>query len=778
MALRVALLGIYHESNTFIDNPTTLADFENGHLLQGESIRLEYASAYHEIGGMLKVMDSEGIEVVPVYFAEATPGGVISSDTYRNLTQQMLLQLAQVDELDGCLVAAHGAAVSEDYRDMDGEWLEQLRQAIGPDIPIVGTLDLHANVSQKMVDATDALVIYKENPHLDQRERGEDAARILVRMLKEDTRVVQYLVQVPLAISIEQQLTDSEPCKSLYLEAELLGRQTGVLAVSVALGFPYADVAEMGTSVLVVTEADAALAKQVANQLGKYIWDNRSNYVGHKISIAEATTQVESAHKPVLLLDMGDNIGGGASGTGLCLAQALNKSGSCRFFCYLHSPSAVEFLQDKVIGKQYSLLLDGFNDIGPTKLAVEVTLERLSNGVFHEENPRHGGQAHYDMGQIAVIRTEGGSVFLLSTLRIPPFSLRQLTSFDINPEQFDVIIAKGVNAPIAAYGPVCRTVIQVDTPGVTQADMTRFTYSHRRVPLFPFEQGRLPATLTIPQEYIKDLPFYTEGPAIDKLGRQFYTNLTGQAIFHFDQDGKSHHWSAARCPNGQAIDTKGYHLVCDSEESSLLCFDQMGQRVSTIAHGSCAGQQLHVPNDVVVDDTGGVYFTDSIRHNGSVFHVSPEGKEYCVATGLDYPNGLALSPSGDILYVAESYANRILQFRKDQDSTWHMEVFANLPANDSGMPIDNLPDGIAFDKHGRLWVAHYGMGALQVLGSDGQWLASVYCGFPLVSNVCFDYQNEQLLVTGGYGEPGPGALIRIDLRTLDMLLYEEERTTN
>ena len=119
---------------------------------------------------------------------------------------------------------------------------------------------------------------------------------------------------------------------------------------------------------------------------------------------------------------------------------------------------------------------------------MEVSLQQLADGRFEETAPRHGGQVNYNMGDMAVVSTAKGNVVMLTSRRVPPFSLRQLTAFGIFPRDFEVVVAKGVNAPIAAYGPECPTIIQVNTPGVTQADMTAFTYKNRRKPLFPFEQ--------------------------------------------------------------------------------------------------------------------------------------------------------------------------------------------------------------------------------------------------------------------------------------------------
>ena len=167
--LKVGLVGIYHESNTFLSGKTTLQDFRKGHFFVGERIREEYVDAHHEIGGMLEVLDAHPrITLIPLFFAEATPGGTIESSTAEKLVEDLLECLRRAGTLDGLMVAVHGAAVAEISRDFDGHWLEAVRKQVG-DIPVIGTLDPHANVSHKMISATNALVAYETNPHIDQR---------------------------------------------------------------------------------------------------------------------------------------------------------------------------------------------------------------------------------------------------------------------------------------------------------------------------------------------------------------------------------------------------------------------------------------------------------------------------------------------------------------------------------------------------------------------------------------------------------------------------------
>ena len=487
MADRIALLGIYHESNTFIPRKTVLEDFRNGHWFFGDEIAKEYRNAHHEIGGMLEVLENAGLEACPVMFAEATPGGIITTETYETLLQSMLECLKGKLPVDGCLVIPHGAGVSEQESDMDGHWLTMVREVLGEDVPIMGTLDLHANVSQRMITATNALVAYRKNPHLDQRECGKEAASLLVNYLKGKCKPVQYLVQTPLTISIEQQLTDVEPCKSLYEVAAKAGRETGVMSVSVALGFPYADVHEMGTSVLVVTDNDSLQARRTAEELGTYLIKNRHRYIGLRLSVDSAIKSLDNREGPTLLLDMGDNIGGGSPGNGLGLLRELEKEKKYRYFSYQFDPIAAGMSANCRIGDSFPLMLTGFDETGPASIVIQVTLKSIVDGRFREDQPRHGGQVAYDMGVTAIVETPGGGTLMVSSKRIPPFSLKQLTAFGIEPKDFDVLVAKGVNAPIAAYGPVCKHIVQVDTPGVTQADVTRFSFNHRRKPLFPFE---------------------------------------------------------------------------------------------------------------------------------------------------------------------------------------------------------------------------------------------------------------------------------------------------
>ena len=213
--MRVALLGIVHESNTFVIEPTTLKKFEESRLFFDHDIILNYRNSFHELGGMIEVLEMNEIEIVPILYAEATPGGKVTKDAFDFLLHEAMTRVKQQLPFDGILVVPHGAAVCEACDDMDGYWLSQLRAIIGPQIPIIGTLDPHANVSQLMIQSTDALVAYKTNPHIDQRTVGMEAATIMVDFLLGNIKPIQSFSSLPLVIGIEQQYSEKDPYKYL-----------------------------------------------------------------------------------------------------------------------------------------------------------------------------------------------------------------------------------------------------------------------------------------------------------------------------------------------------------------------------------------------------------------------------------------------------------------------------------------------------------------------------------------------------------------------------------
>jgi microcystin degradation protein MlrC len=486
--MRVGVVALLQESNTFLAQATTLAHFEQDLLAEGEEVRARLVGAHHEVAGFFSGLHETGLEAVPIFAARALPFGVMTADTLSALLARMDAALNRAGPLDGLLVAPHGATVSADVPDVDGHWLSRLRSRFGARIPIIGTLDLHANLSPQMVAACDALIAYRTNPHLDQRARGREAAALMARTLGGEVRPVMAAAFPPLAVNIECQATAAEPCRSLYAFADAALHQPSVLSNSLLLGFPYADVAEMGAAVIAVTDADVGQAQRLAAGLAGHWWQRRAEFTGRMIDVEEAVERAASLAGPVCLLDMGDNVGGGSPGDGTTLAHALFRRPLTPACVCLVDPESVRQATAAGIGGRCRLCAGGKTDHlhGPP-LEAEVTVRGLYDGRFTETEARHGGLTSFDQGPSAVVETDNGLTLLLTSRRMVPFSLGQLTSCGLDPARFRVLVAKGVHAPVAAYAPVCKHLLRVNTPGVTTADLRQLVYNYRRRPMFPFE---------------------------------------------------------------------------------------------------------------------------------------------------------------------------------------------------------------------------------------------------------------------------------------------------
>ena len=487
--MRIGLIAFLHESNTFSHQPTTLESFRQNLLLTGEPIRAALANAHHEMGGFFAGLAAAGVEAVPLFAARALPSGTIAATDFDSLMGMMLDAVRGAGTLDGILVAPHGATVSEPFPDADGHWLSVLRNEVGRALPVIGTLDAHTNLSPLMVESCNALVSYRTNPHLDQRARGVEAASLMVRTVRGEISPVMAAAYPPMAISIDRQCTEESHLQPLYRAANEQLQVDGLLSNSILLGFPYADVAEMGSSVIAVADGDETLAKQAASHVAEAMWSMRHELDGKFTSVNAALEQCIDATDRVCLLDMGDNVGGGSAADGTELLAAIHERGIGPAFGCIYDPESVQACELAGPGQRLRLSVGGKTDrLHGAPMDCEVTVKTVCNGKFTEPQPRHGGITEFDQGRTAICQTDAGLTLMLTSLRMVPFSLHQLTSCGVDPRQFRILIAKGVNAPIAAYREVCERFIRVNTLGSTCADMTRLTYQHRRRPLFPLEQ--------------------------------------------------------------------------------------------------------------------------------------------------------------------------------------------------------------------------------------------------------------------------------------------------
>jgi len=493
--MRIAALGFHHETNTFQSVKTDYDSFADYEFLRGSQIADRHATSKFTLAGYFQSAQKFEFDLVPLLWAFTGPTGTITKDAFDRIATEMIDMLKENGPWDGVLLAQHGAAVSDEYPDMDGEISRRVREVVGLETPVVMTLDLHSNITQDQVDNTDAIVAFRTNPHLDPVERAVEASDILVKTIRGEVRPVQHLVQVPMIINIVKQPTSFGPMKEIMDEVDEVLEKPGVLSASCGQGFPYADVDQMGVSFLVVTDGDAELAEKQANWLARKAWDRRAELQNDSPSIEEAISSAMNApsdDRPTAIMDVGDNVGGGgtADSTHL-LAEAIRQGlkGEQSLLLSLFDPSAVQACVSAGVGSTVTLKVGaGTDHLHGEPVEVTGYVRAITDGKFEEPKPIHGGFRFFDYGPSVALDTEDGHTIALHTVRgIGNMSREQYYFMGIFPEKYRVIICKGTVSPRAAYEPIAREIIMADSQGVTSANMSSFSYEHRRKPLYPFE---------------------------------------------------------------------------------------------------------------------------------------------------------------------------------------------------------------------------------------------------------------------------------------------------
>ena len=527
--MRLAILGISHETNTFSVTPATYEEFENssghvGKILRGDEISDQYATSEYTIAGYLQAAEELTFDPVLLMHARTGPIGTITKDAYDRISGEMLGMLRDQGPWDGVLLSNHGAAVSEEFPDMDAEFTRAVREIVGPQVPVGITLDMHANISKDTVANTDVCVVWRTTPHLDTKLRGRKTAELIYRTALGEIKPVQFIEMPPMLVNIVKQFTGQEPMLSLVDECIKANEIENVLDTSIAEGYPYADVEEMGMSWITITDGDSDLAEKISKDLASRAWERRvdlnkavasihdalsqaeERYVGSKpegienylpddgSALAEAEPSDHSHLGPIVLMDVGDNIGAGSSADSTHILKIAKEMGVKGYLQSLYDPESVQTCVDAGVGAEIALDVGGkTDDMHGEPIHVVGTVSVIDDGPYEETRPTHGGTRFYNDGQRVIFNTVNGMTILLTSSRSGNTARAQMYSMGINPEDYRIVVAKGVSSPRPAYQPIAAEIIIVNSPGVTSADLDTFEFKSRRVPLYPFEEPVYPA---------------------------------------------------------------------------------------------------------------------------------------------------------------------------------------------------------------------------------------------------------------------------------------------
>jgi microcystin degradation protein MlrC len=261
----------------------------------------------------------------------------------------------------------------------------------------------------------------------------------------------------------------------------------GILAASLLPGFAYADVPQMGPALIVVADGDPNLARREADRLGNILWETRTQLVRQLPDARAAVAQAVGAERlPVVLVETGDNVGGGSAGDAtFVLSELLLQKATDSVVC-LFAPDEVRQCAAAGIGAEVRLTVGGKVDrLHGEPVTVTGRVKVLHDGTYLEPEVRHGGKRLNHMGLTALLELPGRNLLVLNSQRHPPFSSGQLTCVGIEPRRQRIVVVKAAIAYKAAYAPLAGTIIEVDTPGTTAVNPERFTYRHIRRPMYP-----------------------------------------------------------------------------------------------------------------------------------------------------------------------------------------------------------------------------------------------------------------------------------------------------
>ncbi|MBO9356444.1 microcystin degradation protein MlrC [Bordetella petrii] len=489
--MRWLLAMIKHETNTFSPVATPLERFFRGNpeILAGEQAIRAYENTDSGLGGYIEIARREGAEIVVPVAAESWPSAPTDADTYARLCELVLDEVRR-GGYDAILLDLHGAMVAEGVEDAEGNLLRRLRD-IDPDTPVGITLDMHANIYDDIVRHATVVTGFHTYPHVDIRASGIRAADVIARTLKGEIRPVMAWANKPMLPHIMCQGTHADPNKSLQDRCRALESQ-GVLAASVFVGFPHADIREAGLSAVVCTDADLPAAERHRDALLDAAWQGREQWVFHCEPLQPAIARAKAIEQgPVILLDHFDNTGsGGTMDTTAVLAEILRQELDNVAFYALCDPQAAQQAAAAGVGADITLALGGKVPMPALKqqsqpLSVAGRVKLVFDGVYLNRGPMYRGVRN-DTGLTVVFDTGRVQIVIVSRHQ-EPFDINCLLSAGIDPLQKRYVALKSRVHWRAGFADMATDIIACTGVGVTTSDYSQVEFKHVRRPIYPLD---------------------------------------------------------------------------------------------------------------------------------------------------------------------------------------------------------------------------------------------------------------------------------------------------
>jgi microcystin degradation protein MlrC len=485
---RIAIGGFQHETNTFAPSPADYAAFEAGGgwpgVQYGEPLFGAIEGANIPAQGAVQALRAAGHTLVGTAWGAASPSAQVTRDAFERILGEMVSRLQAALPVDGVCLDLHGAMVAEHFDDGEGEILRRVREAIGPRVPLVASLDLHGNVTRAMVAHADGLVGYRTYPHVDMADTGARAARLLDTILKTGARPAKAYATLDFLTGLPSQCSFIEPCKGIYALLEGLERSSGAMLTFMP-GFPMADFDECGMTVFGYG-ADAGKVAAAVEQLRGAVSDAEKDFAMELHAPDEAVSRARARGepgKPVVIADTQDNPGAGGNGdtTGMLAALVRQRASDATLGLLIDAGSAKR-AHEAGQGATLGFSLGGRSRIpGDAPFEGEFTVERLGDGKFTCTGPMFKG-FRMTLGNMALLRSKAapGVRVVLASRKCQAADKEMFRHVGVEPVRERVLVLKSSVHFRADFEPIAREVLVAKSPGPALADPAEFPWTKLR----------------------------------------------------------------------------------------------------------------------------------------------------------------------------------------------------------------------------------------------------------------------------------------------------------
>ena len=487
--MRVAVGGYLAVANSFATQRTGLEQFQRSKL-SGDEMLSRMGRGDSAIAGFLNGARAQGWTVAPLHYFFPGLAGKNTDEAHEWAKQNLVNSLRQALPLDGVFLQLHGTAASESIADCDGDLLRAIRSAVGEKVPVIASLDGHANVSQLMVSQTTMLIGVKTNPHYDFLAVGQQAARVMAGVLGGSLQPMMAWAQPPLVAPLQKLfVAPGWPMEHLMrLARNRATTYSRVLDISVLGGFFVSDRLETGPTVIATTDREPNLGREIADEIKEALWVRRREFLTDMVPVGDAVREaIATDEAPVVLGDLADSGGAGTPGDGTAiLAELLKQNARDAVVGHIADPAAVREAITAGVGKHVTLTVGGKADRfhgDPVQISGRVRL--IHDGIYTASTKFNFGTFH--RGPTVVVDC-GGTEVILTSRQCLTFEPNHFRSLGIEPLERKILVCKAELQHRAGMASVGRTFIDVDAPGLATQDLRRLPFKEIRRPVFPLDE--------------------------------------------------------------------------------------------------------------------------------------------------------------------------------------------------------------------------------------------------------------------------------------------------